>query len=163
MWIARKVLGGIWECKSYVNAQASIVCTKFSETLKLAVDATNVGAGAVVLQGDVDWVKHPVYYFFKKFENGQKNYCTSEQLFSLVLALQYFKIYVSAGGYPVTVYTNHNPLTFLHRLQNKNQRLLQWSILLHQYTWDIQHIRGQENVIADTLSRAGSHTPDWLC
>ena len=113
---------------------------------------------------DVSGVEHPVCYFSKKFEKGQKNYCTSEkELLALVLALQHFEIYVSAGGYPVTVYTDHNPLTFLHRLKNKNQRLLQWSILLQQYTLDIQHIKGQENVIADTLSRVSSHTPDCLC
>ena len=92
-----------------------VLCAlNFQKPFKLTVDATDVGVGAVVLQVDVDGVEHPVYYFFKKFEKGQKNYCTSEQeLFSLVLALQYFKIYVSAGGYPVTVYTDHNPLTFL--------------------------------------------------
>ena len=50
--------------------------TKFSETL--AVDASDVGAGAVLLQGDVNGVEHPVCYFSKKFEKGQKNYCTSE-------------------------------------------------------------------------------------
>ena len=45
----------------------------------------------------------------KKFDKGQKNYCTSKkELFVLVLALQHFKIYVSAEGYLVTVYTDHN-------------------------------------------------------
>ena len=65
--------------------------------------------------------KHPVCYFSKKFEKGQKNYYTSEnELFALVLALQHFEIYVLAGRYPVTVYMDHNSLTFLHCLKNKN-------------------------------------------
>ena len=138
-----------------------VLCApNFQKPFKLAVDASDVGAGAVLLQEDVNGVEHPVCYFSKKFEKGQKNYCTSEkELLALVLALQHFEIYVSAGGYPVTVYTDHNPLTFLHRLKNKNQRLLRWSVLLQQYTLDIQHIKGQENVIADALSRVGSHTP----
>ena len=46
----------------------------------------------------------------KKFDKGQKNHSTSKkEFFALVLALQHFKIYVSAGGYLVTVYTDHNP------------------------------------------------------
>ena len=85
---------------------------------KLAVDASDIGAGAVLLQEDVTEVERPVCYFSKKFEKGQKNYCTSKkELLALVLALQ---VYVSAGEYPLTVYTDHNPLTFLHRLKNKN-------------------------------------------
>ena len=129
-----------------------VLCApNFQKPFKLAVDASNIGAGAVLLQE----VEYPVCYFSKKFEKGQKNYCTSEkELLAMVLALQHFDIYVSAGGYPVTAYTDHNSLIFLHRLKNKNQRLLQWSILLQQYSLNIQHIKGQENIIADALSRA---------
>ena len=61
---------------------------------------------------------------------------------------------MSAGEYPLTVYT---ALVFFHRLKNKNQRLLRWSIQLQQYNLDIKYIRGQDNIIADTLSQAG-----WL-
>ena len=165
--MARKVPGGIWKGESYVDAQATYVvlyAPNFQKPFKLAVDACDFGVRTVLLQEDVNGVKHPVCYFSKKFEKDQKNYCTSEKnLFALVLALQHFEIHVSAGGYLVTVYTDHNLLTFLHHLKNKNQRLLRWSILLQQNTLDIQHIRSQENIIADTLVRAGSHTPDWLC
>jgi len=116
----------------------------------------SVGAGAVLLQEDDLGIGHPICYFSKKFEKGQKNYCTSEkELLALVLSLQHFEVCVSAGEYPLTVYTDHNPLVFLHRLKNKNQRLLQWSIQLQQYDLNVKHIRGQDNVIADTLSRSG--------
>ena len=75
---------------------------------------SDIGAGAVLLQEDITEVERPVCYFSKKFEKGQKNYCTSEkELLALVLALQHFEVYVSAGEYPLTVYTDHNPLTFL--------------------------------------------------
>ena len=106
-------------------------------------------------------MERPVCYFSKKFEKGQKNYCTSEkELLALMLALQHFEVYVSAGECPLTVHTDHNPLTFLHHSKNKNQRLLQWSISLQQYNLDINHIKGRKNVIADTLSRAGHPTAD---
>ena len=70
-------------------------------------------------------------------------------MLALVLALQHSEVYVSGGEYPLTVYT---PLTFLHHFKNNNQRLLRWSILLQQYNLDIRHIKGHENVIANTLS-----------
>ena len=55
----------------------------------------------------------------------------------------------------IVVYMDHNPLTFLHKLKNKNQRLMRWSLMLQQYCLDMKHIRGQDNVIADALSRVG--------
>ena len=56
---------------------------------------------------------------------------------------------------PVEIYTDHNPLVFIHKMKNKNQRLLRWSLALQEYDLTIQHnIKGKDNVITDTLSRA---------
>ena len=74
-----------------------------------------------------------------RISNSQKRYCTTEkELLALILALQYFDIYVAAAGGPITVFMDHNPLTFLHKLKNKDQlRLMRWSLLLQQYCLDI--------------------------
>ena len=55
--------------------------------------------------------------------------------------------------YPIKVYTDHNPLTFLKTMKNKNQRLVRWNLALQEYNLEIQHIPGSENVVADALSR----------
>ena len=128
----------------------------FTKPFKLAVDASDIRAGAVLLQDDDRGIEYSVCYFSKKFTNAQKRYCTTKkELLSLILALQYFDIYVAAAGGPIAVFTDHNPLTFLHKLKNKNQRLMQWSLLLQQYCLNIQHTRGQDNTIADAISRTG--------
>ena len=50
-----------------------ILCTpNFQKWFKLAMDASDIGARAIVLQEDVNEVEHPVYYFSKKFQKGQK-------------------------------------------------------------------------------------------
>ena len=128
----------------------------FTKPFKLAVDASNIGAGAVLIQDDDRGIHHPVCYFSKKFNNAQKRYCTTEkELLALILALQYFDIYIAAAGGPITVFTDHNPLTFLHKLKNKNQRLMRWSLFLQQYCLNTRHIRGRDNIIADALSQSG--------
>ena len=133
-----------------------LAAPNFTKGVKLAVDASDIGAGAVLLQEDEKGIDHPLCYFSKKFTDTQKRYCTTKkELLALILALQYFEIYITAATGPITIFTDHNPLTFLHKVNNKIQRLMRWSLFLQQYCLDIQHIRGRDNIIADALSRTG--------
>ena len=50
------------------------------------------------------------------------------------------------------VFTDYNPLVFLDRMRNNNQRLMRWSLILEGHNLEIRHIRGRENVVADALS-----------
>ena len=121
----------------------------------MAVDASDVGAGSVLLQEDDNGADHPVCYFSKKFDKHQRNYFTIEkECLSLILALQHFQVYRSSAKTPIVVFSDHNPLTFIHKMKNKNQRLLRWSLMLQEHNLDIRHIKGRDNIIPDTLSRA---------
>ena len=126
----------------------------FEKEYKLAVDASDVGAGAVLLQEGDDKIDHPVAYFSKKFNKHQKNYSTKEkEALAPVLAIQHFAVYVSGGSKPLQVFTDHNPLIFIEKMKDKNRRILNWSLLLQEYNLCIHHIKGCDNVIADALSR----------
>ena len=105
-----------------------------------------------MLQDDQNGVEHPVCYFSKKLNKHQRNYSTIEkECLALILALQHFEVYISSAPSPVVVFSDHNPLTFIGRMKNKNQRLLRWSLFLQEYNLDIRHIKGKDNLIADTL------------
>ena len=126
----------------------------FERQFYLAVDASDVGCGAVLTQILEDEIEHPIGYFSKKFDRHQRNYSTIEkECLGMLLALQHFEVYLNPTKYPVVVYTDHNPLTFLQRMRNKNQRLLRWSLALQEYNLQVTHIKGKDNVIADALSR----------
>ena len=126
----------------------------FEKQFELYVDASDVGAGGVLMQKDSENVEHPVCYFSKKFNKHQRNYSTIEkECLALILALNHFDVYLNVTMYPVQVFTDHNPLTFINRMKDKNQRVLRWSLILQEYNLDIKHVKGKENVIADALSR----------
>ncbi len=154
----------VWspECDRAFVAAKDLLCyspvlsaPNFSLTFKLQVDASAVGAGAVLLQEDRAGIEHPVCYFSKKFSKSQQNYSTIEkEALALVMALGHFEVYVGGNCTPLVVYTDHNPLVFLSRMCNWNQRLMRWSLYLQEYNLDIQHKKGSENVVADALSRA---------
>ena len=142
------------ELKAMLQSAPVLAAPDFRSPFKLAVDASDVAAGAVLLQEDDEGVEHPVCYFSKKFNKSQRNYSTIEkECLALVLALQQFEVYVSSSGLPIVVYSDHNPLVFIQKMKNKNQRLLRWSLMLQEYVLEIRHIKGKDNVIADCLSR----------
>ncbi|KAI7800925.1 hypothetical protein IRJ41_015687 [Triplophysa rosa] len=153
----------VWskQCQSaFDNAKALLanypvmVAPNFQKPFLLAVDASACGAGAVLLQKDTEGIEHPVCYFSKKFNRHQQVYSTIEkEALALVLAVQHFEIYLSSPCGPIVVYTDHNPLIFLDRMRGKNQRIMRWSLTLQPFHLQIKHIRGQDNLIADALSR----------
>ncbi len=51
------------------------------------------------------------------------------------------------------MFSDHNPLTFLHSLQSPSQRLMRWILFLQPYNLIVRHIKGTDNVVADALSR----------
>ena len=131
-----------------------LLAPSFNKEFKLAVDASDVGAGSVMLQEDGNGVDHPVCYFSIKFNKHQRNYSTIEkECLSLILALQHFEVYLASSFAPIVVFSDHNPLTFIHKIKNKNRRLLRWSLMLQEHNLDIRHIIGKYNIIPDTLSR----------
>ena len=154
----------VWtsECQhAFENAKA-LLCSApvlaapdFALPFKLEVDASALGAGAVLLQEDADGIDHPVCFFSRKFTKPQLNYSTIEkEALALLLALQHFEVYVGGSPVPVVVYTDHNPLTFLSRMYNQNQRLMRWALVIQNYNLEIKHKKGIDNVLADALSRA---------
>ena len=141
--------------KNLLCLEPVLTAPDFSKPFRLAVDASDVGAGAVLLQCDNEDIEHPICYFSKKFNVHQKNYSTIEkECLALILAIQHFDIYISSSSKPTVVYTDHNPLVFLHKMKNKNRRLLNWSLMLQEHNLQIEHVKGKDNICADALSRS---------
>ena len=153
----------VWtsDCESAFNAAKSLLCSApvlsapdYSKPFSLDVDASNTGAGAVLLQEDGNGVPHPVSYFSVKFNKHQLNYSTIEkETLAMLLALQHFYVYVCSSSVPVSVFTDHNPLVFLAQMYNHNQRLMRWALLAQGYNLVIRHKKGCDNIVADALSR----------
>lgn len=112
----------VWtpECECAFLAAKDILCNapvlsapNFDLPFKLQVDASAMGAGAVLMQEDSGGVDHPVSYYSKNFSKCQLHYSTIEkEAVALMLALQHFEVYVGGSSTPVVVYTDHNPLYF---------------------------------------------------
>ena len=140
--------------KAILSSAPVLVAPDFARPFCLAVDASEVGIGGVLLQAGADGLERPVAYFSKKLNAHQKRYSTIEkEALALVLAVQHFEVYISGVVGDVVVYSDHNPLAFLARFQRSNARVFRWSLSLQPYSLAIRHVAGKDNVIADALSR----------
>jgi len=76
-----------------------------------------------------------------------------ESFLTIYESIKYFKDILQ--GRIVTIRTNHKPLThaFRQRLDKASPRQARQLDLIAQFTTNIIHIAGQENIVPDTLSR----------
>jgi len=54
---------------------------------------------------------------------------------------------------PVTVYSDHNPLTYITKSATKSAKLMRRALAHQQYNFVCKFKAGQGNVVADCLSR----------
>jgi len=141
------------DLKSRLATQPVLRPPDYTLPFCLSGDASDLAIGATLFQL-VDGLEHPICFYSKKLDAHQKCYSTNEkEALSLVLADRYFSVYFGTRTGVVTVYTDHNPLVFLQRMANHNQKLLRWSLELQQYNFNVVHRAGKDNLLADLLSR----------
>ena len=65
--------------KAILKSTPVLLAPSFDKEFKLVVDASDVGAGSVLLQEDDNGVDHPVCYYSKNVNKHQRNYSTIEK------------------------------------------------------------------------------------
>lgn len=116
-------------------------------------DASDIGIGASLQQRiDDNW--QPLGFFSRKFTVKERKYSTYDrELLAIYAAVKHFRFVVE--GCQFVIFTAHKPITFAF-LQNADRfsppqvRNLDF---IGQFSTDIRHISGKDNVVADALSR----------
>jgi hypothetical protein len=128
-----------------------LVIADFQKPFTIFIDASDLAIGAVLTQCDEEGIYRPVCYMSRKLSISQRNYSVVEkELLALVLAIRSFSSYLSSE---TVVFTDHEPLLYMHKLTPRNSKLLRWSLELSPYNLHIKHIQGSKNCFADFLSR----------
>lgn len=141
------------ECKTQV-ARATLLAFPSSKVqLSLAVDASDLGIGAVIQQGS-DSLWEPLGFFSRKLNDTEKKYSAYDrELLAAYSAILYFRHMLEGRSF--ILYTDHKPLTFAfgRNIEKCSPRQTRQLDLIAQYTTDIRHISGTNNIVADALSR----------
>jgi reverse transcriptase-like protein/integrase-like protein len=85
---------------------------------------------------------------------AEKNYSTPDkELLAIVQTLKKFRHYLQGTKYPVIVKSDHQNLKTFTTTKVLNARQARWVEELSSYDFVIEHVKGKENVVADSLSR----------
>ncbi|XP_075056966.1 uncharacterized protein LOC142143155 [Mixophyes fleayi] len=138
--------------KSALTQSPVLQAPDFDRRFTVQTDASNYGLGAVLSQVNQQGEEHPILYLSRKLLPREVAYAVVEkECLAIVWTLQKLQSYLY--GRDFTVITDHNPLSWLHRVAGDNGKLLRWSLTLQQYTFTVQHRKGSHHGNADGLSR----------
>lgn len=120
--------------------------------LTLTVDASNVAVGGVLHQ-TYKGKTEPLAFFSKKLTPSESKYSSFDrELLAIYLNIKHFKYLLE--GRIFTVFTDHKPLTSaINSKTERSPRQTRHLEYISQFTTDIKYIRGESNVVADSLSR----------
>lgn len=88
----------------------------------------------------------------RALSESEKNYSASKRkLLGVVWAIENFGNYVFGRNF--TPFTDHHALRFLFSQRHTNHMMAKWFDILTSYEFDVVHVRGRDNVVADGLIR----------
>jgi hypothetical protein len=118
---------------------------------EITCDASYFAVG-VILGQRVDKKLNVIHYASKTLDAAQNNYATTEkELIVVVFACDKFRPYIVDSN--VTIHTDHAAITYLMEKKDAMRRLIRWVVLLQEFDLHIVDRKGDENLVADNLSR----------
>ena len=117
-------------------------------------DASDYGIGAYLFQrwsdGNGTTVEQPIGFISKSLDKVQVRWATVEkEAYAIYYALQKWDHHLRDIHF--TLQTDHRNLLFLN--EDTKPKVQRWKIQIQEYDFTLEHIAGENNIVADGLSR----------
>jgi hypothetical protein len=136
--------------KKIISRETLLAYPDFNKPFIIHTDASHTQLGAVISQDN-----KPIAFYSRKLKPEQTRYTTTErELLSIVETLKEFRNILL--GQQIIVHTDHKNLT----CKNFNtERVMRWRLVLEEYGPELRYIKGEDNIVADALSRLDLNDP----
>ena len=102
--------------------------------------------------GETWEMARPVAWDSAQLSAAEKNYPTHEkEMLAIVRALKKFR--ADLLGTHFTIFTDHRTLECFQGQRDLSRRQARWQEFLAEYDFTIEYVKGEENTVADALSR----------
>ena len=139
--------------KNIVMEKATLIFPDPSKQFTIWVDASSRAFGYALSQEQEDKSHKFVSFSGRATREYESRYsATHLEMAALVQAIQVFHPFIAHSKFIVK--SDHISLSVLKNLKSAtNSRLIRYSLLLQQYDFEIQHVKGSQNNLSDALSR----------
>ena len=173
--LTKKEMKFVWtlECQKSFELLKSFLCgepiLKYSDTSKPYTLYTNASkydwAGVLtqshtmVIDGKPVTTEHPVAFVSELFRGSQLNWAAlTKKAYTIYMSVKKLSFYLIQAD--VLLKSDHLPLKrFLHK-NTLNSKINNWAMELESFNIQFEHIKRQNNVLADTLSHLIDINPD---
>ncbi|KAL7292017.1 hypothetical protein TKK_0014301 [Trichogramma kaykai] len=141
------------ECKEGLSSVTLLSHPHRDWPIGLFTDASCHSVGSVLQQFDGKSYR-PLAFFSKKLSEKEKTWPPLyRELLAIYLSVQHFRHVLEGGQF--CIYTDHKPLIFMFARNKEKLPPIQLNHIsfIAQFSTDIRHIKGNDNIVADTLSR----------
>ena len=124
-----------------------------STNYQLVTDSSSLVVGAALYQM-LDSRPAPLGFYSKKLSDTQRDYSVyDKELLAAYLAVHHFKTLID--GHSVTLFLDHKPIVSAFRSRSiaKSDRQQRQLSFISEYVSSVEYIRGDNNIVADCLSR----------
>jgi len=123
-----------------------------NQLIWIICDTSMSGVGSMYRQGETWQTCRPTGFMSKKFSSAQMNYQVFKmETIAILEAL--LKWEDKLLGRKITVVTDHKALEFFKMQRRLNSQQACWMEFLARFDYDIMYVKGETNLVADTLSR----------
>jgi transposase InsO family protein len=144
------------ELKLRISSYPVIQPPNYSDATRpliLTVDASPIGAGAVLGQENEERVRYVVKYESCLFNSTQRRYAQiKRELYGLYQMVKKLRKYVH-GVHFIIETDARSVIGMLKKPDLPNDAASRWVAYLTMFDYEIRHIPGNKNVVADALSR----------
>ncbi|UYV73302.1 K02A2.6-like [Cordylochernes scorpioides] len=132
-----------------------------SRTTIVSADASSFGIGGVLRQEQPDGSLKPIAYVSRTLSETEKRYSQIEKEgLAIVWTCDRLKDYVT--GIDIHIETDHKPLIAIFTsksLEDMTPRLQRLKMRMMRYSYQMSHIAGKKQIVADMLSRKPMSKP----
>jgi hypothetical protein len=135
--------------KELINQCPTLSFLHETAPVYLHTDASDYGIGAYLFQV-IDNVEQPIAFMSRALSQRESRWSTPEkECYAIYYALVKFEYLLRDVKFCIR--TDHKNLTYLN--ESANPKVNRWKLKIQHFNFDIEYIPGEQNIVADSLSR----------